>query len=106
LTVRLTQQAGSGQDGTATLRAVGDAATEVVIEISNPAAEIQPAHIHAGTCEQLDPNPAYALTSVDGGRSVTELSVSLGELRDAELVVNVHKSEAEIATYAACGALP
>jgi hypothetical protein len=102
-TIELAEQSGSGQAGTATLTASGLEKTNVVIELSNPPSEPQPAHIHPGTCQQLDPKPAYSLPNVEGGTSEMTLPVSLEELRGAELVINVHKSEAEIATYAACG---
>jgi Cu/Zn superoxide dismutase len=105
LKVELKEQGGSGQHGTAILSATEAGETRVVLELGNPPAAAQPAHIHPGTCEQLDPTPAYALTNVQGGRSATTLPVSLEELRAAELVINVHKSQAEIATYAACGPL-
>jgi hypothetical protein len=105
VTVELAEQSGSGQSGTATLAAAGEASTTVVVELSNTPEDPQPAHIHAGTCEQLDPTPAYALSSVENGRSRTTLPVALAELRDAELVINIHESVAEIATYAACGAI-
>jgi hypothetical protein len=105
VTIELTAQGGSGQDGTATLRATEDGKTQVILELSRPPAAAQPAHIHPGTCEQLDPRPAYALSNVQDGKSDTTLPVLLDELRNAELVINVHKSEAEIATYAACGAI-
>jgi hypothetical protein len=105
LTIELSEQGGSGQDGTATLRATEGGKTRVILELSSPPAAAQPAHIHPGTCEQLDPAPAYALSNAQDGRSDTTLPVSLEELRNAELVINVHESEAEIATYAACGAI-
>ena len=105
LTVELTEQAGSAQDGTATFTSTEAGKTRVVVELSSPPAAAQPAHIHPGTCQQLDPTPAYALSNVQDGKSATTLPVSLDELRAAELVVNVHKSEAEIETYAACGSI-
>jgi hypothetical protein len=105
LTIELNEQRGSGQHGTATLKATEGGRTKVVLELSSPPAEAQPAHLHPGTCEQLDPAPAYVLSNVQDGRSDTTLPVSLDELRDAELVINVHRSADEISTYVACGAL-
>jgi Cu/Zn superoxide dismutase len=104
VTVDLTEQTGSGQSGTATLTAVGQE-TRVMIELANPPEAPQPAHVHPGTCRQLDPKPAYSLANVEAGASDTTLPVALEELRNAELVINVHKSQEEIATYAACGAI-
>jgi len=101
--VELSEQQGSGQSGTATLTAVGEGRTEVVIALSNPPADPQPAHIHPGSCQELDPMPAYGLANIEDGTSVTTVPASLGELRGGKFAVNVHKSAAEIQTYAACG---
>lgn len=84
-----------------------------------------PAHIHAGTCDKLNPNPAYPLGNVAadftvegtpvagtpaGGEesltvegSVTTVNVSLDDLLAKPYAINVHKSAAEIQTYIACG---
>jgi hypothetical protein len=105
LTVELAEQSGSGESGKATLTPSGLEKTRVVIELVNPPNVPQPAHIHPGTCQQLDPKPAYALTNVVDGKGETTIPAPLAELRQADLVINVHKSEAEIATYAACGAI-
>jgi hypothetical protein len=101
--VDLGEQNGSGQTGTATLTSTGDGKTQVTIELSNPPADPQPAHIHKGTCIELDPTPAFPLESVEGGSSDTEVEVSLEDLQGAEYAVNVHKSEADAQTYVACG---
>ena len=103
VTVELAEQNGSGQSGTATLTAAGDGATEVVIELNEGTADPQPAHIHAGTCADLDPQPKYPLDGVVDGGSRTTVQAPLSELRNGRLAINVHKSEAEIQTYVACG---
>lgn len=102
--VDLVELSGSGQSGTATLSAVGQQ-TKVVIALGNPPDVPQPAHVHPGTCRQLDPTPAYSLENVEGGASETTLPVPLDDIRNADLVINVHKSQEEIATYSACGAI-
>jgi hypothetical protein len=85
-----------------------------------------PAHVHKGTCAQLDPNPAYPLDNV-GPRltdddkmpdtedikgsltanpveySQTEIDVSLDDLLKESYAINVHESDQNIATYIACG---
>jgi hypothetical protein len=104
-TIELAEQSGSGQKGTAVLSSTGEGMTKVVVELSNPPNVPQPAHIHHGTCDELDPTPAYTLTELSDGRSETSLSVALEDLRGRDLVINVHASVAEIATYAACGAI-
>jgi Cu/Zn superoxide dismutase len=102
-TVPLAELVSSGQSGTATLTPQGDGATRVVVEVANSPDAPQPAHIHPGTCGDLDPLPAYPLTPVAGGSSETTVSVTLGDLRRGRFAVNVHLSEEEIRTSVACG---
>jgi hypothetical protein len=103
MTVSLGEQNGSTQSGEATLTAVGDSTTHVVISIRSGGETPQPAHIHKGSCDQLDPQPEHPLENVVDGESSTHLNVSLDELRDGEFAINVHKSAAELETYVACG---
>ncbi len=103
VTVKLDEQNASGESGTATLTEDGES-TKVVLELENPASpDPQPAHIHPGTCAELDPTPAYPLTSVEDGNSETTVNVALDELKGGEFAINVHKSEPEIKTYVSCG---
>jgi hypothetical protein len=103
VTVKLDEQNDSGESGTATLTAEGSS-TKVVLELENPASpDPQPAHIHPGTCAELDPTPAYPLTNVQDGKSETTVNVALDELKGGEFAINVHKSEPEIETYVSCG---
>ena len=102
-TVDLSEQSGSGESGTATLTADGDRTT-VVISLDNaPSGTPQPAHIHKGSCADLDPNPAYGLENVVDGKSTTEVDEPLDELRDEDYAINVHKSGTDLKTYVACG---
>jgi plastocyanin len=81
-----------------------------------------PAHIHLGTCEELDPNPAFPLTDValassESGaeadsaaaipveRSATTVDATLEDLRSGGYAINVHQSVEDIGTYIACGNL-
>lgn len=79
-----------------------------------------PAHIHVGSCENLDPNPTYMLTNVaapagpsdatNGAaipveRSTTQVEDSLENLRTAGYAIVVHHSVDDIGTYIACGNL-
>ena len=66
------EQNASGQSGTATPSPNDDGTVHVSLEISNPPAEAQPAHIHQGTCAELNPTPAFPLESVVNGTSETE----------------------------------
>jgi hypothetical protein len=103
VTVKLDEQNGSGESGTATLTAEGTS-TNVVLELENPASpDPQPAHIHKGTCAELDPTPAYPLTNVEDGKSETTVNVALDELKAGAFAINVHKSEPDIKTYVSCG---
>lgn len=103
ITVKLDEQNGSGESGTATLTAEGSS-TKVVLGLENPASpDPQPAHIHPGTCAELDPTPAYPLTNVEGGSSETTVNVALDELESGAFAINVHKSEPDIKTYVSCG---
>jgi plastocyanin len=84
-----------------------------------------PAHIHEGTCDELDPNPAFPLNDVSdefladdeptvgdevGGDptlevegSTTTVEVSLDDLVGEDYAINVHKSAEEADVYIACG---
>jgi hypothetical protein len=103
LTVPLAELVGSGQSGTVALTPDGDGATTVMVRVGNPPKAAQPAHIHPGTCGDLDPLPAYPLEPVTGGSSTTRISASLRDLRSGRFAVNVHLSEEEIRTSVACG---
>lgn len=102
VTVDLVEQNGSGQSGTVVLTADGEKTT-VAITLDNPPAAPQPAHIHKGTCSELDPTPAHGLENVVDGESNTVVDKPLNDLRDEEFAVNVHKSGMEIDVYVACG---
>jgi hypothetical protein len=102
-TVELSEQSGSGQSGTATLTANEDGTVHVSIELSPPGEESQPAHIHEGTCADLNPEPAFPLDDVVDGSSETDVNVSLEDLSLSDYAVNVHQSAAEADVYVACG---
>jgi hypothetical protein len=99
----LVAQNDSGQDGEATLSEVDSDTTRVVLELENPSVESQPAHIHRGSCENLDPTPAYPLENVVDGKSTTEVNVAVEDLVDKGFAINVHKSAEEADVYVSCG---
>ncbi len=105
LSLELTEQNGSGQSGTATLTPVGDERTKIVMELSNPPAVPQPAHVHPGPCDDLG-DPVAALANVVRGRSETTVPLSFAELRRGDLVVHAHKSEREYSISVACAPIP
>jgi LPXTG-motif cell wall-anchored protein len=100
--VTLTEQNGSGQNGVAVLTEQ-DGRLMVSIDISGGTETPQPAHIHRGTCANLDPAPAYPLSNVVNGKSETTLEVGMTALQGGEFAINVHKSAAEASVYVACG---
>jgi len=103
--VTLNEQNGSGENGSATL-SQGNGQLTITIEVDNGTSTPQPAHIHNGTCANLDPTPLYPLNPVVNGKSVTTLSnVTLGDLMGGTYAINVHKSAAEARVYVACGDL-
>jgi hypothetical protein len=102
----LEEQNGSAQSGTALLRSVGDQ-TRVELDLQSrsatPVARRQPAHIHKGSCEKLDPTPAYGLNDVKAGKSTSTVDVKLEDLIKGEVVINVHESAENMERYVACG---
>ena len=82
-----------------------------------------PAHIHQGTCDDLDPTPAYPLAdltlapaaatpgtanatvAIPVAMSVTTLDIPLAELLASPYVINIHESAEEFAEDLACGAI-
>lgn len=103
ITVRLDAQSNSGQTGTAMLQPLGDK-TKVVIELSNvPAGVAQPAHIHRGSCDNLDKAPKWSLKAVTNGRSVTVVPASLDTILKDRTAINIHKSAIETQIYVSCG---
>lgn len=102
VTITLNEVAGSGQTGTATLTA--DATiTNVLIVIEGGSSGTQPAHIHKGTCEQLNPEPAYGLLEVQNDFSQSTVDVPLDTLIAGEYAINLHMSPANLETYTSCG---
>lgn len=108
LEITLDEQNGSAESGTATLTSAGDK-TRVVIDLqsrsASPVARRQPAHIHKGSCEELDPVPAYALNDVRAGRSTSLVDERLTDLEREAVVINVHQSADNIERYVACGVI-
>lgn len=105
--ITLIDQNGSGEDGSAQLTDLGDGTVRVELIMMNaPEGAVQPAHIHKGSCTTLDPNPAFPLTSVTGGKSTTVVTTTLAALTKDKYAVNVHESATNAARYVACGNLP
>jgi Cu/Zn superoxide dismutase len=106
VTVQLTPQNSSGETGTATLTPEGNK-TKVAVAINGaPAGVAQPLHVHKGTCTQLDPKPAYGLTTLSNGKSETTIDVPLNTLQTSAFAINGHKSAQDAKTYVFCGNIP
>jgi hypothetical protein len=103
LTMPLEAQNDSGQGGEATLSEVDADTTRVVVDVGNAPGNAQPAHIHRGSCENLDPQPEYGLEDVVDGKSTSEVEVAIEDLVGHGFAVNVHKSADEAQVYVACG---
>lgn len=108
LTIGMMEQNDSGQSGTATLTLSEDG-TSITVEIhiaSDTDAE-QPAHIHPGTCANLDPKPIFPLNNVVNGHSTTVLTdmsaTGMGTVESGSYAINVHKSGDEAQIYVSCG---
>lgn len=103
LTVELEELNDSGVSGTATLTEAGENQTTVTIKVEGATGD-HPAHIHTGTCDDLNPNPLFPLNNVDAnGNSETTVDVGLTELSGGGFAINLHKSAQEIGVYVACG---
>jgi len=103
-TAKLAPQNNSGESGTATLTKVGDDKTKVVLQVQGaPSGTPQPVHIHKGTCDKLDPKPAYPLSPVINGKSESTVNASLDSLEKGGYAINGHKSAQEASTYVFCG---
>jgi hypothetical protein len=102
LTLTLNAQNNSGISGTATFNDLGNGKTRVMMQVSGAGAGPEPAHIHPGSCTQLDPTPAYTLSSVTNGTSTTDVDATLQELIDGHYAIHMHKSPDELTVYVAC----
>lgn len=97
---------GSKQDGAAS---AGDknGGVQVSIHVYNePKGASEPAHIHKGTCKNIDPAPWKMLSNVVNGTSQTMVpGISVAELKKGHYAINVHKSTSDLKTYVSCGDL-
>jgi Cu/Zn superoxide dismutase len=93
----------SNENGTATLTQESGG-VKVVVTLKNAPDTVQPTHIHAGTCTNINKAPEYALESVTKGTSTTVVQgVSLDDLLKGHYAINVHKSADDLGTYVSCG---
>jgi Cu/Zn superoxide dismutase len=102
LTLDLEEQNDSGISGTVELSPTSEGTIEVEIELTGSDGGPHPAHIHRGSCADLDPNPAFPLDDVVDGESESEVDVTTAELTMTEYAINVHESPENAQTYVAC----
>jgi hypothetical protein len=101
ISVSLSPVGDASQFGTATLTPEGDQ-TRVVVDVDSPVSPSQPAHIHEGTCADLNPEPEFGLPNVVDGRSEATVDVSLDELTSEDYAINLHMSDDDLTTYTSC----
>jgi hypothetical protein len=102
ITLNLTSQNNSGITGTATLTTIGGGRLRVEMHANGATAGPYPAHIHEGSCAQLNPAPRFPLTNLVNGLSLTDLATSLQQVTSAPHAIHMHKSPQEMAIYVAC----
>lgn len=106
VSVTLNSVNNSGVSGAAQLIARGNQTEVIVSESGEPAGVSEPAHIHEGPCDSLNPKPTFPLRNVENGESDTVVNAPLSSVANGRYVINVHQSAANIGTYVACGAIP
>jgi len=106
VTVNLEEQNNSSESGTAVLKEENGKTTVTVTTTGFTEDVSQPAHIHLGACPKVG-EVKYPLSNVLNGSSVTTLNATMAEIKgNLPLAVNIHKSEAQVSVYTACGDLP
>jgi Cu/Zn superoxide dismutase len=101
--VAVAAEHGSGQHGTAMLVQKGDNVVVTLTMSGIPAGVAEPAHIHPGTCTNLNPVPKYPLTNATNGTTTTTIKgVKLGSLLGGKYAINVHNAD-NLKIYVACG---
>jgi Cu/Zn superoxide dismutase len=105
VTLSLASQNNSGITGTAVISELPGGKVRVEIRANGAGAGPQPAHIHQGTCANLDPAPKFTLTSLTNGTSTTEVDGSLRDVTASPHAIHLHKAPDELPVYVACADL-
>ncbi|MDP9024787.1 MAG: hypothetical protein M3N13_05395 [Candidatus Eremiobacteraeota bacterium] len=94
----------SKQHGTAMVKAVPGGVWVKVSVFNEPKGASEPAHIHAGPCDKLNPAPWKILSNVVNGTSITTIKgVTFDQLKGGHYAVNVHESAGNLKHYVSCG---
>jgi hypothetical protein len=102
VTLPLAELDESGVRGTVVIAEVDEATTLVTIDASPAGHPDMPAHIHPGSCDDLVPQPRFALENVVDGRSATRVPASFDDITAAGQAVNLHQSNSALDVYTAC----
>jgi Cu/Zn superoxide dismutase len=102
VTLTLAGQNNSGIAGTATLTDLGGGKTRVELKVTGAGTGPEPAHIHEGTCANLNPAPKFTLSSLTNGVSSTDIDAPMSALTAGPHAVHLHKSPDELPIYVAC----
>ena len=101
ITIEFIELNDSGVTGTATLFASGGT-TVVEIDLDGTG-EDHPAHIHQGTCDDIQPEPEDNLENVgEEGTSTSVVDVPLDELVDGDYVIDLHLAANQLGTLIVC----
>jgi len=104
ITIDFTELNDSGVTGTATLYASGG--TTVVELDLDATGEDHPAHIHEGTCDDIQPEPEYNLENVgEEGSSISVVDAPLDELIGGDYVIDLHLAANQLGTLIVCAGI-
>jgi hypothetical protein len=101
----LATENGSGEFGTVALKPLGQQTAVEVHVVGVPAGEVQPTHIHYGTCAAVQPPIIYSLSPLVDGTSESIIDVPLAKLLATPSVVHVHTSYKTEHSSVACADL-
>ena len=102
ITLSLASQNNSGISGTAVITEFPSGKLRIEIRANGAGPGPQPAHIHQGTCANLDPAPKFTLTPLTNGASTTEVDGSLRDITASPHAIHLHKAPDELPVYVAC----
>lgn len=102
MTVSLETQEDSGISGDATFGDKGGKSSVKLTLDGTEDGKAYAAHVHEGTCDELDPTPAYPLEDAKDGSSTSTIDVKSSVLEESDYAVNVHNAD-DPKKYVACG---
>ena len=102
MTLNLASGNNSGITGTATLTETSPGKMRVEIRATGAGAGPQAAHIHEGTCANLNPAPKFSLQAVTNGSSTSEVDGTFQMLTSSPHAIHMHQSADALAVNVAC----